>query len=112
MEIEREGERERKTWGSREKEKERERHGDRERRRKLTSIDIFNREAENVPCLETCSLVYGTVEQRMGVCILNVEDLSCCYHMTSYSLICWNAYLRLKIRTIRQGTRKEERLFF
>lgn len=59
--------------------------------RRLTSIDIFNWEAENIACVETCSLVHGTIEEWVGICILNVKDLSCCCHMTSYSLICWNA---------------------
>lgn len=69
----------------------REEHTEREREgRQLTSIDIFNREAENIACVETCSLVHGTIEERVGVGILNVEDLSCCCHMTGYPLICWN----------------------
>lgn len=56
---------------------------------------IFDGEAENVPSSEASAVVDSTVEERMGVGILDVQDLTCGGHVTRNSLICWDTKLLL-----------------
>lgn len=60
-----------------------------------TFVLIFDGEAENVSSFEAGAVIYSTIKERMGVGILNVQDLTSGCHVTSNTLICWYAKLLL-----------------
>lgn len=62
---------------------------------KLAIILIFDGEAKNVPCPEASTVIHASVKQRMGIGILDVQDLSCGCYVTSNTLISWDPKLIL-----------------
>lgn len=56
---------------------------------------IFDGEAEDVPGPEASAVVHSTVEERVGVGVLNVQDLTCGGHVTRNPLICRDTELLL-----------------
>lgn len=61
----------------------------------LTVVLVFDGEAEDVAGLETSAVVHAAVEERMGVRILNVQDLTCGRHVACDTLICRDTELLL-----------------
>ena len=60
-----------------------------------TVVLVFDGEAEDVASLEAGAVVHAAVEQRMGVGVLNVQDLTGGRHVTCDTLICWDTKLLL-----------------
>lgn len=61
----------------------------------LTVVLVFDREAEDVSGLEAGAVVHAAVEERMGVGVFDVQDLTRRRHVTRDALICWDAELLL-----------------
>lgn len=66
-----------------------------------TVVLIFDGEAENVAGPKAGAVVHTAVEERMGVGVLNVQDLTSGRHVTCNTLICWNTKLLLHSDTHR-----------
>lgn len=64
-----------------------------------TIVLIFDGKAEDVASPEAGAVVHASVEQRMGVGILNVQDLTCGCHVACNTLICWDTKLLLHSHT-------------
>lgn len=61
----------------------------------VTVILIFDGEAEDVAGPEAGAVIYTSVEQRVGVGVLNVQNLTSGCNMAGYALISWNTKLLL-----------------
>lgn len=64
-----------------------------------TVVLIFDGEAEDVASPEASAVVHAAVEERMGVGVLNVQDLTSGRHVTCNTLIRWDAKLLLHTDT-------------
>lgn len=60
-----------------------------------TIVLIFDGEAEDVARPEAGAVVHTAVEERVGVGVLDVQDLTGGRHVTCNTLICWNTKLLL-----------------
>ena len=78
-------------------ESERKKNGQKKREtERQTSMFVLYGEAEDVACSEACAVVHGTVEERVGVGICDVEDLPCGGHMACYALVSRDTQLCLR----------------
>lgn len=61
----------------------------------VTVILIFDGEAEDVASPEARAVIHPTIEKRMRVGVLNVQNLTSCRHVAGNALIGWDAKLIL-----------------
>lgn len=61
----------------------------------VTVILILDGEAEDVASPEARAVIHPTIEKRMGVGVLNVQNLTSRCHMAGNALIGWDAKLFL-----------------
>lgn len=69
----------------------------------VTIVFIFDGKAQDVASPEARAVVHASVEQRVGVGVLNVQDLTCGCHVACYTLICWDTKLLLRSHTNTMG---------
>lgn len=67
-----------------------------------TTVLIFDGEAEDVSSPEAGAVIDAAVEERVGVGVLDVQDLTGGCHVTSNTLISWDTELLLLTGTIQR----------